>query len=105
MIADAAKLVCKICVPLYCQIKAAEYGITNCCDELDPKASIYLWILNSGCTISREMQCSIDDYLAKDKTKYTDPVLTDSNICGVNTTDNSIGVGSCSQTPTINVLL
>lgn len=104
MIADAAKLVCKICVPLYCQIKATEYGITNCCDELDSKASIYLWILNSGCPISRDMQCSIDDYLDK-ITGFTDPVLTDSNICGVSTTDLSAGAGSCTQAPTINVLL
>lgn len=105
MIADAAKLVCETCTRLYCQIKADAYGITNCCDALDPKASIYLWLLNSGCTLTRDMQCRIDDYIAGQDDTYTDPIDSASNICGVSTNDISAGASSCTQTPSINVLL
>lgn len=105
MIADVTKLVNKICIPLYCQIKAEEYGITNCCDELDPKASIFLWLANSGCTLTKEMECQINDYIALIDIPCEAIPANVVVECNITVFDVSPGVTSCTQTPIINILL
>lgn len=103
MIAAAAKLVCKTCTSLHCQILAENYAVEKCCPELDPKTSLYLWMLNSNCTLTKKIQCDIEDYV--DDFIFNDPVSTGSKTCSVSISDVTVALPSCSNNPTITVIL
>lgn len=81
---DAAKLACKLIELIESESWALLYNVE--CDTEDWRPyGAYLWLTNSGCTLTRDMECAISDITGK--LTNTGATLTDTTSCNITVTE------------------